>query len=95
MAGKVLFVDDECMSLKTEHTITNALIKIGDAEEKTNAGIYSFTSSFEDAVRGACAEAEYGNYVMLSPACASMDMFRSYKERGERFKALVCEYTAG
>jgi UDP-N-acetylmuramoylalanine--D-glutamate ligase len=51
--------------------------------------------SFEDAVRSACAAAENGNYVMLSPACASMDMFRSYKERGERFKALVCEYTAG
>jgi UDP-N-acetylmuramoylalanine--D-glutamate ligase len=51
--------------------------------------------SFEDAVRSACADAENGNYVMLSPACASMDMFRSYKERGERFKALVCEYTAG
>lgn len=49
-------------------------------------------SSFECAVHAACREAESGNTVMLSPACASMDMFRDYKERGERFKNLVREY---
>lgn len=30
-----------------------------------------------------------GEVLMLSPACASMDMFKDYKERGNRFKSLV------
>ena len=51
---------------------------------------------FEDAVYAACedANAENNGVVLLSPACASMDMFRNYKERGERFKTLVRAYIA-
>ena len=52
--------------------------------------------NFEDAVYAACedANAENNGVVLLSPACASMDMFRNYKERGERFKTLVRAYIA-
>lgn len=45
--------------------------------------------SFDDAVLKACEEAEPGDVVLLSPACASMDMFKNYAERGERFRQLV------
>ena len=48
--------------------------------------------SFSEAVQAACAAAEPGDAVMLSPATASMDMFRNYAERGDNFKQLVLEY---
>lgn len=41
--------------------------------------------SIEAAVRTAAALARPGDTVLLSPACASLDMFRDYRERGERF----------
>jgi UDP-N-acetylmuramoylalanine--D-glutamate ligase len=41
--------------------------------------------SIEAAVRTATELARPGDTVLLSPACASQDMFRDYRERGERF----------
>jgi UDP-N-acetylmuramoylalanine--D-glutamate ligase len=45
--------------------------------------------SLEEAVRKAAAIARPGEAVLLSPACASFDMFRDYKHRGEVFAAAV------
>ncbi|MFA0962822.1 UDP-N-acetylmuramoyl-L-alanine--D-glutamate ligase [Roseivirga sp. BDSF3-8] len=46
-------------------------------------------SSMEEAVEKAAALAIEGEAVLLSPACASFDLFKNYEDRGEQFKAVV------
>jgi UDP-N-acetylmuramoylalanine--D-glutamate ligase len=46
-------------------------------------------SSMEDAVRRAASLAQRGDAVLLSPACSSFDMFKSYAERGDHFSRAV------
>ena len=46
-------------------------------------------ASLEQAVFEAAGSARPGEIVLLSPACASLDMFRDYSERGDRFAAAV------
>jgi len=48
-------------------------------------------SSMEDAVARAFEAAQPGDVVLLSPACASFDMFANYRRRGEVFSAAVKE----
>lgn len=48
-------------------------------------------SSLREAVETCRQIAEDGWNVLLSPACASFDMFRDYEERGRKFKAIVQE----
>ena len=45
--------------------------------------------SAEEAVRKAAAMAGKGDVVLLSPCCASFDLFKNYEDRGEQFKAAV------
>ena len=47
------------------------------------------TKSMEEAVRSAYFLSEKGDTVLLSPACASFDLFRNYEERGRQFKDAV------
>jgi len=48
-----------------------------------------FADSLEKAVKQAHKFSRLGDIVLLSPACASYDMFKNFKERGEKFKYSV------
>jgi len=47
------------------------------------------TVSMEDAVKAAYRFAEKGDVVLLSPACASFDLFANYEDRGRQFKKQI------
>jgi UDP-N-acetylmuramoylalanine--D-glutamate ligase len=47
------------------------------------------SGDLERAVAAAAAAAQSGEVVLLSPACASYDQYRSFEERGEHFRTLV------
>lgn len=49
------------------------------------------TQSMDDAVRSAYYLAKNGDTVLLSPACASFDLFENYEDRGHQFKQAVRE----
>jgi UDP-N-acetylmuramoylalanine--D-glutamate ligase len=41
------------------------------------------------AVHSAAAQAQPGDVIMLSPACASFDQFKDFEARGDAFRAIV------
>ncbi len=47
------------------------------------------TNTIEDCVRQSYQQAEKGDVVLLSPACASFDLFNGYEDRGNQFKEQV------
>ena len=49
----------------------------------------SDTHTIEDAINECARIAQSGDTVLLSPCCASFDLFKSYEDRGEQFKAIV------
>ncbi len=55
----------------------------------------ALAQDMEDAVRHAAAAATDGDCVLLSPACASFDMFSGYEQRGDVFSAAVRALVGG
>lgn len=72
-----------------------ALIFLGKDNTKLHAffddkvsEIYD-ANSMDEAVKQAYAIAQKGEVVLLSPCCASFDLFKNYEDRGEQFKSCV------
>lgn len=63
--------------------------RIADTARRLGFDEYEFVDTLENAVRRAAELAETGDAVLLSPACASWDMFDSYEQRGRLFKEYV------
>ncbi len=81
----------ELIKEKVDH-----LILLGEAQERFRGAALAHdvknihdVSSLSDAVKLAHQLAKTPQVVLLSPACASYDMFKSYEERGKIFKNLV------
>ncbi len=69
--------------------------KILDAARRTGfTNIVHCTGGFEEAVNMARELASPGDTVLLSPACASWDMFDNFEQRGRVFKDIVMAYPA-
>ncbi|MEZ5263330.1 MAG: UDP-N-acetylmuramoyl-L-alanine--D-glutamate ligase [Acidimicrobiales bacterium] len=68
-----------------------AVIAIGAAADEVAAAfgervpVVSVRTNMDDAVAAAAAQAQPGDAVLLSPACASFDWYRNYGERGDDF----------
>ena len=70
------------------------VILIGEAapllkQAWAGATAMSEAGSLREAVEFAAREAAAGDVVLMSPACASFDMFSDYQDRGRQFKAVV------
>jgi len=72
-----------------------ALIFLGKDNSKLHAffdgkvGVIRDAGSMEEAVAIAYQLAEKGDSVLLSPCCASFDLFKNYEDRGDQFKEYV------
>ena len=72
-----------------------AIVCLGVDNSKIHAAFGSMVkdmvdaSSAEEAVQKASKLAAEGDVVLLSPCCASFDLFKNYEDRGEQFKAAV------
>jgi UDP-N-acetylmuramoylalanine--D-glutamate ligase len=62
--------------------------KIHDAFTDVVPKMYDVTSA-QDAVKTAHQIAQAGDVVLLSPCCASFDLFKNYEDRGRQFKEAV------
>ncbi|MGE0269180.1 MAG: Mur ligase family protein [Candidatus Omnitrophota bacterium] len=67
---------------------------IGEAKEKIKNSFRGFVQieecqKLEEAVRSAKNQADHGDCVLLSPMCASFDMFKDYEDRGRIYKSIV------
>jgi len=64
------------------------------ARALAGVGTLETCATLAEAVRAAARAARAGDTVLLSPACASLDMFRDYTQRGAEFARAVAELAA-
>ncbi|MBN1493359.1 MAG: UDP-N-acetylmuramoyl-L-alanine--D-glutamate ligase [Candidatus Omnitrophica bacterium] len=71
-----------------------ALVAMGECQQEIEQALGSCVptarvNSLKEAIITALKYAQSGDTILFSPACASFDMFKNYKDRGKKFKGLV------
>jgi UDP-N-acetylmuramoylalanine--D-glutamate ligase len=79
---------------KVRHTVLIGRDAAAIAAALNGVCTLEMCNSLDDAVRAAAKAAQPGDTVLLSPACASLDMFRDYTHRGAVFTQAVKELAA-
>ena len=62
---------------------------IAETADKYGFKDYSYAKNMEECVKQAAGIAQPGDTVLLSPACASWDMYDNFEQRGDHFKMSV------
>ncbi len=92
-----------------EYQVLDALVKervkgmvcLGKDNSKLEAhfekqlALFAQTDKLEEAIKQAMTWADSGDIILLSPACASFDLFKNYEDRGDQFKATVKQLIHG
>jgi UDP-N-acetylmuramoylalanine--D-glutamate ligase len=95
IAGGIDKGNDYSMLLNLVKEKVKAIVCLGKNNSKLHAAFHGVVeivesvSSMEEAVKAAYYLARNGDSVLLSPACASFDLFENYEERGNQFKKEV------
>ncbi|MBN2019809.1 MAG: UDP-N-acetylmuramoyl-L-alanine--D-glutamate ligase [Sedimentisphaerales bacterium] len=71
---------------------TAQVIAMNITKHPQNRAKIKFAETLEEAVKSANELAEKGDVVVLSPACASYDMFENYRQRGQQFIDLAGKF---
>ena len=79
----------ELISKKVKFSILIGESKMKIRSALKNSNNIENAATLEDAVNKAFAKANAGDVVLLSPSCASFDMFKDYEDRGNIFKKAV------
>ena len=82
----IIGLGGEWEKIKSQITSSKRTSFFEAAAPKSQILLIEGSGSMEQAVLAASKIAEVGDVVLLSPACASFDLFKNYKDRGEQFK---------
>lgn len=97
IAGGIDKGNDYSLIMETVNAKVKALVCLGKDNSKLRDAFHEQiihlleTENMKEAVRSALKYADAHDVVLLSPACASFDLFRNYEDRGEQFKQAVME----
>jgi UDP-N-acetylmuramoylalanine--D-glutamate ligase len=95
LAGGVGKGQDFSLLAPAVNKYVSTVILFGEDAKKIAGGLpdahKEFALSFEEVMKKAKMLAKPGDHVLLSPACASLDMFKNYEHRGQVFEQLVMQ----
>lgn len=96
LGGQDKGMDFEELIEEIKRSEVKYIFLIGETKRKlegllleNNIRNFSLCDTLEEAVKSAIKLAQKGDCVLFSPACASFDMFKNYRHRGEKFKEIV------